>query len=69
MKDCSDCGFPTDAINENTLRKGSSVREPGEMLCQGCSSTRVMLVRQLDKIPNTLDQIRALRAPKIGRVA
>lgn len=57
---CSDCGN-TVRMSPTTLRRGSSVREPGEMLCQGCQSTRSRMVRELDTIPNRLDQIKAKR--------
>jgi hypothetical protein len=57
---CSDCANPT-KMTPLTLRKGSSVREPGEMLCQGCMASRAKMVRELDTIPNKIDQIKALR--------
>ena len=48
-------------MNDKTLRDGSTVREPGEALCPGCSSTRVRLVAQLDALPDNLFDIRAKR--------
>lgn len=58
---CADCGFPARFMTDAALRKGSKVREPGEALCAGCSSRRVLMVREVDRIPNNLTQIRALR--------
>lgn len=43
------------------LRRGSNVREPGEYLCAGCSSRRVLMVREVEKIPNSIIQIKAMR--------
>lgn len=57
---CSDCPAMV-RLNPLTLRKGSSVREPGEPLCPSCSATRIKLVRELDKIPSNLLDIRAKR--------
>lgn len=58
---CVDCGFDTGPITERTLRKGSSVRDPGEAVCPSCTSSRVILMRMVDKIPRTLAEIRAKR--------
>lgn len=58
---CSDCGFPVTWQGAEAIAKGSSVREPGEALCNSCSSSRTKLVREVDKIPSTIDQIRARR--------
>lgn len=44
-----------------TLNKGSSVREPGEALCAGCSSRRTKMVKEVMALPDTLDQIKAMR--------
>lgn len=57
---CSDCGFPA-LMTPTTLKRGSSVREPGEMLCQSCLAHRNRLVRELDTIPDKIDQIKAKR--------
>lgn len=48
-------------MSDDALAKGSQVREPGEFLCPGCSSHRVLLVRKMERLPNTLADIRALR--------
>jgi hypothetical protein len=58
---CNDCGFPTTWMTDRAIRKGSSVREPGEAVCASCSSSRTKMVRELDALPNTLDQIKAMR--------
>lgn len=58
---CNDCGFPAAFMTEKTLARGSAVREPGEALCSSCTSTRIVIMRSLDKIPNTLTEIRAQR--------
>lgn len=58
---CSDCGYPNVNMTAATLAKGSSVRDPGEPVCQSCNSARVVMVRSLDKIPNSLDRIRDKR--------
>lgn len=57
---CSDCGFPA-SMTHLTLSRGSSVREPGEMLCPSCTAHRTKLVRELATIPDKIDQIRAKR--------
>lgn len=62
---CSDCEAPSRHMTPKALRAGSTVREPGEGLCPGCSSTRVRLVAELDRIPDNLHDIRAKRAVKI----
>lgn len=54
-------------MSEKALRKGSQVREPGEYLCPGCSSTRVLMVRQCDRLPGNLADIKAMRAPSVRR--
>ena len=58
---CVDCGFPTDHMKPETIAKGSTIREPGEVLCGGCSSRRIIMVRQLDALPSDLSQIKAKR--------
>ncbi len=42
-------------------KRGSKVREPGEYLCNGCSSRRVLMVRAVDALPKSLDLIKAGR--------
>lgn len=59
---CSDCNISVD-FTEKTLRRGSSVREPGEALCVSCTSKRSLLVRSLQLIPNTLGEIQARVGP------
>lgn len=59
---CTDCGFPMDSMNESTRLKGSAVREPGEAVCRSDMSRRNILVREVDKLPNTLAEIRLKRA-------
>lgn len=49
--------------------KGSSVREPGEPLCGGCTSSRLALVRALDRLPSDIHTIRAKRMPRGKKVA
>lgn len=58
---CSDCGFPARKMSEAVRKKGGMVREPGEALCASCSSSRVLLMRMVDRLPNTLDLIKAMR--------
>lgn len=41
--------------------KGSTVREPGEALCEGCSSRRILMVRAVTRLPSTLADIKAQR--------
>jgi hypothetical protein len=48
-------------MTPTTLKRGSVVREPGEMLCSGCRSTRVRMVKELDALPTKIDQIKAKR--------
>jgi len=57
---CSDCGAKV-LINPVTLRRGSSVREPDEALCLTHSAHRSKMVREVTRLPGTLDQIKALR--------
>jgi hypothetical protein len=58
---CSDCGFPVTGVTEATIKRGSTVREPGEVLCLSCSASRSKMVRELDTIPNRIDLILAKR--------
>lgn len=58
---CADCGFPVTNITEATVKRGSSVREPGEALCLSCTAKRSKMVRELDLIPNSLVLIKAKR--------
>lgn len=51
---CSDCGRTVCITNLRSRDKGSSVREPGEVLCLGCSAYRTKMVRELDAIPGRL---------------
>lgn len=53
-------------MTEAALRRGSQVREPGEPLCGGCSSRRVLMLRAVESLPDKLDKIRALRIPSVG---
>jgi hypothetical protein len=48
-------------MTPKVLKAGSTVREPNEALCPGCSSTRVRLVAELDKMPSNLPDIKAKR--------
>lgn len=68
---CNDCGFPVSEgyMSERALARGSSVREPGEPLCQNCNSSRVLLVRKLAALPSTLAGIKAMRTSLKERVA
>lgn len=58
---CADCGGAARQTSEKTIKAGSKVREPGEALCAGCSSRRVLMVRAVDKLPSNLADIRAKR--------
>lgn len=58
---CADCGYAPREMSEASLRRGSQVREPGEQLCPGCSSRRVLMVRAVEKLPNNLADIKAQR--------
>lgn len=58
---CNDCGYGARMMSDASLRKGSTVREPGEALCEGCSSRRVLMMRAVDALPNNLADIRARR--------
>lgn len=60
LAQCSDCVAMV-SMAPATIAKGSSVREPGEVLCMSCTATRIKLVREIDKIPSTLLEIRAKR--------
>lgn len=64
---CSDCGAPARAMNASTCRRGSKVREPGELLCAGCSSRRVLMVRAVDKLPDDITIIRAMRMERFTK--
>ena len=63
---CNDCGKKARHFSDTGLKRGSSVREPGEALCEGCSSRRCLMVRQLDALPDNLPAIRAQRMAPIG---
>lgn len=58
---CADCGFAVTGVSETTIARGSSVRDPGEAVCHSCSATRIRLLRDLDLLPDTLQQIKARR--------
>lgn len=58
---CNDCDFPSRDMTPSSLAKGSTVREPGEPLCEGCSSRRILMVREVTRLPNNLTEIRAKR--------
>lgn len=56
---CSDCDCIVTWQGWEAIARGSSVREPGEPLCGSCSAKRSKMVRELNDIPDSLDQIRA----------
>lgn len=58
---CSDCGGTPRPTSEKVLAEGSKVREPGEALCPGCSSRRVLMMRAVMALPNNIADIRAQR--------
>lgn len=58
---CSDCPQEARPISEATRLRGGKVREPGEVLCAGCSARRVLMVRAVDALPASLDLIKAQR--------
>lgn len=62
---CVDCKTATCEMTDRTRDRGSSVREPGEALCMSCQSARVILVRQVDALPRSLDLIRAKRMVRV----
>jgi hypothetical protein len=66
MTDCADCGYAARPCTATTLNRGSSVREPGEALCAGCSSRRTKMVKEVMDLPGTIDQIKALRVSLMG---
>lgn len=59
---CADCDRPVKLKDPERLQKGSTVRDPGEPLCRSCTASRLKLVQDLAKLPDTLDQIRAIKA-------
>lgn len=59
---CSDCNREFEVKSEANLKKGGAVREPGEPLCRSCTASRSKLLADLDQLPDTLDQIQALKA-------
>lgn len=65
---CNDCGGPARQMSAASRRRGSQVREPNEDLCSGCSSTRVLMVRECERIPNNLVDIKAKRAPSVRKI-
>jgi DNA-directed RNA polymerase subunit RPC12/RpoP len=58
---CADCGGKPRPTSDKVLAEGSTVREPGEALCPGCSSRRVLMMRAVMALPNSLADIRAQR--------
>jgi hypothetical protein len=58
---CDDCGKGTVDMSPETLARGSSVRDPGEKVCAGCNSRRVLMLRRVDALPTSLADIRAKR--------
>ena len=58
---CVDCHKPTTRMKPKTVALGGPNREPGEVLCGGCSSRRTIMVRQLDALPSRLTDIRSKR--------
>lgn len=59
---CDDCGRETDRMSPAAIAKSSVTRDPGDKLCSGCSSRRVLMVRELDRLPNDLPTIRSRRS-------
>lgn len=55
---CVDCGNET-SMSAVALNAGGKNRDPGELICRGCNSSRTILIRRLDKLPSTLHEIRA----------
>lgn len=62
---CSDCQAPAREMTDKVRDEGSTVREPGEGLCPGCSSRRVLMVRELDRMPSNLQDIQAKRMVRV----
>lgn len=62
---CSDCGGTPRPTSEKVLAAGSKVREPGEALCTGCSSSRVLMMRTVEALPSNIADIKAQRM-KVG---
>lgn len=58
---CADCGFEVTGVRPETIARGSSVRDPGEAVCHSCSATRIRLLRDVDLLPDSLQQIKARR--------
>lgn len=67
--DCNDCGNDAADISASALARGSMVREPGEPLCPGCSSTRVLMLRAVERLPSNLADIKAKRVPAVRKMA
>lgn len=61
---CNDCGKPTDWLGIEAVAKGGANREPGEMVCCACNSSRSLMVRRCAALPNSLENIkRSLLSP------
>lgn len=58
---CADCGGPPRPTSDKVLAEGSTVREPGEALCPGCSSRRVLMMRAVMALPGNIADIKAKR--------
>ena len=59
---CSDCGGTPMKMSEKALAAGSSVREPGEPICQSCNARRIILVRTVDALPDRLEDLRGAQS-------
>lgn len=64
---CADCEGPSRDMTPKALAQGSSVRDPGEPICEGCSSRRILMVRAVDRLPTDISQIRAMRVGAIKK--
>lgn len=58
---CADCGCTTRLQGQRSINRGSSVRDPGEALCMSCTSKRTKMMRELDRLPSNLHDIRNMK--------
>lgn len=57
--ECDDCGRESNRMSPEAIAAGGVTRDPGEKVCGGCSSRRVLMVRAVEALPSTLDRSQA----------
>lgn len=51
---CDDCGREFTGLTDQAVKRGNTVRDPGDIVCRGCRATRTTLFREVLAIPDRL---------------